>query len=283
MSKTGRTGTTGRNTGGNGRARGGDGGGNRTGSSRSGTSSEKSSGTSSATGTGASGASGASRRRASRRPRRAASRDLAQTGRKLGPRALRTRQRLLDATAELLRERSVLDISVVEIARKVETSPATFYHYFKDVEEAALFLAEQAAAEMPEVLGRLDGEWRGRKGLDTARALVDAFMDHWDAHHAVLLIRNLSADKGDRRFQRVRRLALEPLLDHLAQHIGDAQRAGRVSPDLHPYAAAAAMASVLERLSAHQRELGNRGIGREQVAETCARVLFQVVTGSKGP
>jgi AcrR family transcriptional regulator len=225
----------------------------------------------------------APRRKSSRRPRRAASRDLAQTGRKLGPRALRTRQRLLEATADLLRERSVLDISVVEIARKVETSPATFYHYFKDVEEAALFLAEQVAAEMPEVLSRLDGGWRGQKGLANARQLVHAFMDHWDAHHAVLLIRNLSADKGDRRFQRVRRMALEPLLDHLAEHIADAQRAGRVSPDLHPYAAAAAMASVLERLSAHQRELGNRGIDREEVAETCARVLYQVVTGSKGP
>ncbi len=214
---------------------------------------------------------------------RASGRDVAQTGRKLGPRALRTRQRLLEATAELLRDRSVLDISVVEIARKVGTSPATFYHYFKDVEEAALFLAEQAAEEMPEVLGRLDGSWRGQKGLGTARELVHAFMDHWDAHHAVLLIRNLSADKGDRRFQRVRRMALEPLLDHLAEHIAEAQEAGRVSQEMHPYAASAALGSVLERLSAHQRELGNRGISREQVAETCARILFQVVTGHKGP
>lgn len=232
---------------------------------------------------GRSGSVSASRPKSTRRPRKAGSRDLAQTGRKLGPRALRTRQKLLEATAELLRDRSVLDISVVEIARKVETSPATFYHYFKDVEEAVLFLAEQAAEQMPEVLSRLDGTWRGQKGLESARSLVLAFMDHWDAHHAVLLVRNLSADKGDRRFQRVRRMALEPLLDHLAEHIADAQAAGRVSPDLHPYAAAAALGSVLERLSAHQRELGNRGITREQVAETCARVLFQVVTGSKGP
>ena len=43
----------------------------------------------------------------------------AQTGRPLGPRALKTRERLMDATAELLAERSVLDISVVDIARKI--------------------------------------------------------------------------------------------------------------------------------------------------------------------
>ncbi len=49
-----------------------------------------------------------------------------QSGRRLGPRALHTRQRLLDATVALLNERSVRDISVVEIARKANTSPATF-------------------------------------------------------------------------------------------------------------------------------------------------------------
>ncbi|MCZ6463584.1 MAG: TetR family transcriptional regulator [Proteobacteria bacterium] len=204
---------------------------------------------------------------------------MAQTGRVLGPRALKTRQRILDATAELLKERSVLDLSVVEIARKVGSSPATFYHYFKDVEEAALYLAEQAAEEMPAVLDLIDRSWRGQRGLDTARAIVEAFVAHWDRYHAVLLVRNLSADKGDRRFQRVRRRALGPLLDHLADRIRESQQAGRVSEEIHPYAAAAALASVLERLAAHQKDLAYYGVTRENLAETCARMLNQVVTG----
>ena len=204
---------------------------------------------------------------------------VAQTGRKLGPRALRTRQRLLDATAELLRERSVLDLSVVEIARRVGSSPATFYHYFKDVEEAVLQLAEQAADEMPVVLDLIDGNWTGQRGLATSRAIVDAFVDHWDRHHAVLLVRNLSADKGDRRFQRVRRRALAPLLEHLAERIREGQEAGRVSPEMNPHAAAAALASVLERLAAHYKELAYYGVTRENLAETTSRLLYQVVTG----
>lgn len=209
----------------------------------------------------------------------AARKVVAQTGRKLGPRALKTRQRLLDATADLLRERSVLDLSVVEIARKVGSSPATFYHYFKDVEEAVLALAEQAAEEMPAVLELIDGSWRGQKGLDTARAIVDAFIDHWDQHHAVLLVRNLSADKGDRRFQRVRRAALKPVLDRFGARIVEGQEAGRVSSEINPVAAAAALASILERLSAHYKELEALGVTRDELAETCARVLHQVVTG----
>jgi AcrR family transcriptional regulator len=204
---------------------------------------------------------------------------VAQTGRVLGPRALRTRQRLLDATAQLLRERSVLDISVVEIARKAETSPATFYHYFKDVEEATLQLARQAAEEMPAVLERIDGSWEGDQGFETARGIAEAFLHHWEAHHAVLLIRNLSADKGDARFQEVRRSALSPILERLAERISEGQSAARVSRTLHPFAAAAALGSILEKLSAHAGELAHRGVSRDQLVDTCAGILFQVVTG----
>ncbi len=208
---------------------------------------------------------------------------MAQSGRTLGPRALQTRRRLLDACASLLGERSVRDISVVEIARKAGTSPATFYQYFKDVAEAALRLAEEAAEEMPGVVAIIDGPWNGRQGLATARALVDAFIRHWDAHHAVLRLRNLAAEEGDRRFQRARRLALTPVLEHLARKVEEFQRAGRVSRELHPYAAAAALASILERLAAYHTELEYFGASREQLVETCARILLQSVTGRAAP
>jgi len=209
----------------------------------------------------------------------AAQTPVAQTGRKLGPRALQTRQRLLDAVAALLAERSVLDIPVVEIARAADTSPATFYHYFKDVDEAVLLLAENAAEKMPSMLAALDGDWRGQEGLRQARALVAAFIDHWDAHHAVLSLRNLSAEQGDPRFQRVRRAALSPVLEHLAAQIRISQEAGRVSGDLQPHIAAAALASILESLSAHYRELQTFQATRDDLIETCARILFQTLSG----
>lgn len=213
----------------------------------------------------------------------AETRTLDQSGRPLGPRALHTRQRLLDATERLLEERSVRDISVVEIARKAGTSPATFYQYFKDVSDATLRLAEQAAEEMPAVLELIDGSWRGQRGLDTARAIVEAFVRHWDAHRAVLLVRNLAADEGDRRFTKVRRQALEPVLERLARKVIESQESGRIAADVHPYAAAAALASILERLSAYHREIGCFGATREHLVETCARILFQTVTGRAAP
>jgi AcrR family transcriptional regulator len=208
---------------------------------------------------------------------------LDQSGRPLGPRAVATRRKLLDATHALLDERRVREVSVVEIARRAGTSPATFYQYFKDVEEATLQLALEAAEEVPGVFEPLLAEWQGTEGLDAARALVDAFVRHWDANHAVLLFRNVAAEQGDRRFRKARIRAIHPLIEALAGKVAEARRTGAVSPSLHPQATAAALASILERLAAYHQELESLGVGRAELVETCARILHQTVTGRPTP
>jgi len=206
-----------------------------------------------------------------------------QNGRPLGPRALDTRNRLLQATVDLLDQKSVREVAVVDIARNSDTSPATFYQYFKDVSEAILRLAERAAEEMPVMLDLIERPWHGSAGLDTARALSDAFIQHWDAHRAVLLVRNLAADEGDRNFQKVRREALRPVLDQLAQKIEESKLAGQVGSEVHAYAAAAALAAILERLAAYHVELEPLGVTRGDLVETCARIIYQTVTGDFAP
>lgn len=196
--------------------------------------------------------------------------------RALGPRALRTRRRLLETTAALLRERGLRGTSVVEIARRAGTSPATFYQYFSGVEQAALELAEEAAAELPEILALLRRPWGGEQGLENARALVARFLALWDAHHAELRIRNHAAEEGASAFRRARREALRPLLDALAERIGAGARSAE-RPGFHPYAAAAALATVLESAGAYHRELAYFGVGREELIETSARLLVDTV------
>jgi AcrR family transcriptional regulator len=206
-----------------------------------------------------------------------------QSGRPLGPRALSTRRRLLDATVALLDSSSVRDISVVEIARRAGTSPATFYQYFKDVGEATLRLAEEAADEVPAVVELIEGSWRGQKGMETSRAITDVFIRHWDAYRSVLLVRNLAADEGERRFQKVRRRALRPILDSLARKIEECQPDAVKAGDVHAYAAAAALAALLERLAAYHKELEPIGVTREALVENCARIVYQTVTGRLAP
>lgn len=195
--------------------------------------------------------------------------------RRLGARALRTRRRLLDATAALLEERGLRGVSVVDIARHAETSPASFYQYFGTVEDAVLALAEEATADLPAIVALLDGPLEGAPGLANARALVGRFFDLWDAHHAVLRVRNHGADEGARAFRRSWRSALRPLLDALARRLGGG--ASTAGAGLHPYAAAAALATVLESASAHHSELEYFGVEREQLVETSARMIVDAI------
>ena len=200
-------------------------------------------------------------------------------GRSLGSRALKTRQRFLDATAKLLSERSILDISVTEIARQVDSVPSLFYHYFKSVEDAAQHLAREASAEVPAMLDLIEGSWDEEEGLQRALVLSAAYLEHWERNHGVLLLRNQAADRGDKVFLKIRKQALEPLIDTFTGLITESQRQGRVADDLHPYLAASALVSILEKLSAYAQSLRYFNADRDDLVHTCARMINTTVTG----
>src|SRR6201989_3010157 len=137
---------------------------------------------------------------------------VALDGRQLGKRGAPPRRKLLGATAVLLESHGIRDLRVVDIARAVGSSPATFYQYFRDVEAAVLALAEAVGDEITPLAARLDTPWDATHGLDDARALVDVFVDYWDRHRAVLRTRNLAAQEGDERFREVRHRTLRDFM-----------------------------------------------------------------------
>jgi AcrR family transcriptional regulator len=204
---------------------------------------------------------------------------VALDGRALGKRGALTRRRLLEATAQLLETQGVRDLRVVEIARAVGTSPATFYQYFRDVEEAVLALAEGVAEDLAPVADALARRWNG-DGLGASRTMVEVFLESWDRHRAVLRTRNLAAQEGDPRFRAVRNASLMPVTEALAERIGESQRAGRIAPEISPMAAAAAMVAMTERMAVFHRELEDLGITREQLVETTARIIYTTTTGT---
>ena len=206
---------------------------------------------------------------------------LAIDGRRLGRRAQLTRRKLLDATADLLGSEGILDLTVVDIARKVGTSPATFYQYFQNVEEAVLALSAEVGDEVQSLAEAVEGRWQGAKGLATARALVDGFLDYWDQHRAVLRTRNLAAQEGDARFREVRNQALSQITDRLAAKVAEFKEAGKVASDINAYAAAGALVAMMERMGAYHYELEGRGVSRTAMVETIARIVHQTVTGTK--
>ena len=204
----------------------------------------------------------------------AAENTVALDGRALGKRGAATRRKLLDATAEQLESSGLRDLRVVDIARAVGTSPATFYQYFRDVEEAVLALAEAVGEQTAPLVELLDPPWRGDEGLESARRLVDGFLVYWDAHRAILRTRNLAAQEGDQRFRDVRNASLQPITQGLSRQVA----AHRVE-GIAPYAAAAALVAMMERMAAFHVDLEPYGATRAEVVETTARIVFRTVAG----
>jgi len=150
----------------------------------------------------------------------------------------------------------------------------TFYQYFRDVEEAVLALAEAVGEQTAPLVELLDPPWRGAAGLESARRLVDGFLLYWDDHRAILRTRNLAAQEGDQRFRDVRNASLQPITQGLSRQVAEHRVDG-----IAPYAAAAALVAMMERMAAFHVDLEPYGATRAEVVETTARIMFRTVAG----
>src|SRR5271155_3452411 len=113
-------------------------------------------------------------------------------GRVPGRRGLATRTRLLECTAELLATTAWRSIKVIDIARQAGTSPATFYQYFENVEQAILVLAEELMEGAALLAELVDGNWTAGASWETATAVVTGFMNYWEANRSVFRVVELA-------------------------------------------------------------------------------------------
>jgi len=172
---------------------------------------------------------------------------LNQIGQKIGAKGERTRQRLIEVTVELLETRGMRDLTVAEIARVAETSPATFYVYFDSVQAVVLGALERAPHSNDELLARIEAPWP--KGVVDALAFVTLYTDLWNRHGTIFRVRNMAAEEGDERFVVARGRASLPMLKAIAGRISQGQAAGRIDIGLHPASTAGVILAMLERLS----------------------------------
>ena len=195
-------------------------------------------------------------------------------GRVPGRRGRATRTKLLRATAHLLDQKSYRELTVVEIAKRARTSTATFYQYFADVEAALVELARELTDEAPQLVAIIrDGKWRD-DGDDAAAKLVDAFVDLWERHHAILRVVDLATAEGDLRFRSIR--------THLLSHVTDALRDAIVRAgdgQVEPRAQAAALVSLLAHVAEHRYGFEFWGIKLDDVRHSTARLVAWGITG----
>jgi AcrR family transcriptional regulator len=201
--------------------------------------------------------------------------------RPMGRRGQRTRQRLLDSTAELLRSSTYREVRVVDIARAAGMSPAAFYQYFGDVEEAVLALAEEMVEACGPELAALVAEqpWDGPAAWSSALGVAEGFLDVWDRHRAVLRVVDLATDEGDRRFRDLRTRFLNAPSEALVGILA----ARRTPSGADPRAEAGVAISMLAHVAAHHEGLEQWGAPADDLRRSMARSLYVTVTGQLPP
>jgi AcrR family transcriptional regulator len=193
-------------------------------------------------------------------------------GQAMGRKGNETRQRLIRATVELLEKRSSRDVSVSDIATLAGTSSSSFYIYFADVSAAALAAAESVEQITPEIEQLLRQPWSKNDGQLKAAALVEEYVSFSSQHHAILRIRNLSADEGDKRFEAVRHHAVSRIHELLEARIAAAGNG------LDPSAGASAILALMERISSIARLPLRRHHSRKSLITAAAFLIASALT-----
>lgn len=206
-------------------------------------------------------------------------------GRVPGRRGRATRQRLLECTGQMLKDRTYRDLKVVDIAREAGTSPATFYQYFPDVESAILVLADYMVAQGSETFAGLTAKasWKGRAGYEASLDLVDGVLAFWERFQPLLRVVDLATDEGDLRFANVRTRLLNDLNNTLARAAADHQSLGKGQPGVNPDAIGGVLVAMMVHVSAHRLGFEFWGVRTEDLREAMARIVFWSVTGQKPP
>lgn len=208
---------------------------------------------------------------------------IATDGRVIGERAAATRRRLLDATLELLKRSGPMELKVVDITREAGAAPATFYQYFTDLDAAVLALADEALDAEEPLADLLIEPWTSAEDWPRVLDFVDAYADYWHQHQVILMVRTMRADVGDIVFRGARARADLMVIRRMADMVATAQADGRLPGYLSPFATAAGMRAMAERLFIYEPNMLRRDTTREGLRLTLAAVLFRTLSGVEPP
>jgi AcrR family transcriptional regulator len=203
-------------------------------------------------------------------------------GRVPGERGRATRQKLLDATVELLTTTPWRSVKVIDIARAAGTSPATFYQYFENVERAIGVLAEGMVTEAGELADLVDGDWSEGASWPTALAVTEGFLAFWEGNRAIFRVVNLANEEGDPTLRGIRVRALNAVTVALAAVIRG-PRSGTTPTGADATATAGTLVAMYANVAAHRHGFEFWGIRTRDLVDAQARLLHWAVTGRPAP
>ena len=194
-----------------------------------------------------------------------------------GRKGKETRRQLMDATRKLLAVTSPLSISAVAISREAQTSPATFYVYFNDVEDVLWALCDMVTEDTSSLFLSHDYLRDPARLEDDALAFVRGYCDIWAHHGPLLLYRNMEADRGNRRFyQLVLRVGL-PILEGLTERIVEAAPADQPISRRDANAEAVVFIGAIDRIAAALHTWPDDSLMPDVLLRAEARVLVRML------
>lgn len=201
-------------------------------------------------------------------------------GQVLGQKGSATRQRFLDATRQLLKTKSPIELTAVEIAKQAKISSGSFYMYFDDVKDIMYALSQAAVADMADLYSVLDEPWDASKvEVAHTRRLVKAYFAVWERHREILRYRNLEADRGDTRFEQLRVEYYTPFIEKLGERILSAYPVGNRPRRGDAYAEATVIHAALEGIAATDPQVVERALGAKRMQDALARVIAHILGG----
>lgn len=161
----------------------------------------------------------------------------------LGPRAQRTRRRLIDSATELFREKGYATTTVSDIARRAGVSLATFYVYFAERTDVVIALLDEVVGD---VMRKGVGQWDPRSGRAGLSRVVTSYVESFARHAKFFAIRESVIHADERMLEQYVQYNRH-FHETFARYLEEGIALGLVRSDLDPYGMARAMTLMMER------------------------------------
>ncbi|HEY0972859.1 MAG TPA: HTH-type transcriptional repressor FabR [Solimonas sp.] len=135
-----------------------------------------------------------------------------------GRKAVISREDLIAAALKLLGpHRSVSTLSLREVAREAGIAPNSFYRHFRDMDELAVALIDQAGRSLRKIIG--EARHRATTERSVVRSSVETFMEQLSADEKLLHILLREGSVGSDAFKRAVERELQFFEDELREDL----------------------------------------------------------------
>lgn len=198
-------------------------------------------------------------------------------GQELGRKGRETRQRLMDATLELLKEQSPVDLTAVQIARKASMASASFYVYFGDVQDILYAMSEAACQDLVRKFEATELFLDRDNAADDSERFIDFLNAAWSEHQIIFHYRDMEANYGNQRFSSLLTQTAIPMMDRIYALVreGYAEEGGIANIDA--YAEAVVLFVSIDQLAASMHRDHANGLPPERLKAAQARILARTL------